>query len=611
MTTWFAQNSGVNIDSANQWNDAADGSGNWLTWASLGASDVLVANGKTSITINVDVTCSQITSKANAGTAGGGFIISSAGRTVSADLQVGSGTLLLVSVGLGGQTNLIGDVNGSTTATSSICVSITGIGQINIVGNVIGPNQTFAVALSVAANAPIYILGNITGGSAGTNPFAVSGNNIAHTAGVSVVGNITGGGSGSGYAFWSFSALTLTVTGNCIANASSIGSVSLATIVGDLIASTTVGVFSINATTHLNGRLVCATNGRHPISVNSVVLVDDTIEQSHIYRVNNGGVAGAERSLYTGGVNLGQPVESDVREGVAFGASDEYEGTLIVPDPAFVSLGVPTDNTVGTLTAGLDESALHDALDSYAHKADWKATGFATPDNVTDAQTAILATLPESGRAATQASVDVIATDVDAANNYLSSITAKLGAITGSGVNTVLGFFKALLSKTATTPSDIGGAFSASTDSTEAIRDRGDAAWLSGSGGGGDPVTITVTVVGSGDPGDPIVLKQGSAVSLEFELLSAPTYTTFMLGVSDDSNARLLTSFGSIDGTTLTFDITSSQAMRLYEGLHNYDIFEVDGYNAETGAYTDARLLVSAAHGVSVLPKYVLLGDNL
>jgi hypothetical protein len=52
-----------------------------------------------------------------------------------------------------------------------------------------------------------------------------------------------------------------------------------------------------------------------------------------------------------------------------------------------------------------------------------------------------------------------------------TTILDRLGAFTGSGVNTVLGFLKALGSKAATTPSDMGGTYSAATDATEAIRD--------------------------------------------------------------------------------------------------------------------------------------------
>lgn len=76
-----------------------------------------------------------------------------------------------------------------------------------------------------------------------------------------------------------------------------------------------------------------------------------------------------------------------------------------------------------------------------------------------------------------------IAADVAANATSLSTLTARLGAWTGSGINTVLGAFKALLSSAASAPSDIGGTFDPAADSVEALRDRGDAAWTTGGGG--------------------------------------------------------------------------------------------------------------------------------
>lgn len=107
------------------------------------------------------------------------------------------------------------------------------------------------------------------------------------------------------------------------------------------------------------------------------------------------------------------------------------------------------------------------------------------------------------GSLATQAKADVnaeadtaiadaalaTAANLSTVSSNVSTLLSRLGAFTGSGVNTILGFFKALLSKAASTPSDVGGTFDASTDSTEAIRDRGDAAWTTGSGGGGSGAT--------------------------------------------------------------------------------------------------------------------------
>lgn len=101
---------------------------------------------------------------------------------------------------------------------------------------------------------------------------------------------------------------------------------------------------------------------------------------------------------------------------------------------------------------------------------------------------------------ASQASVDgkptlgqIEASTVLAKEQSVSSLLDRLGAFTGSGANTVLGFFRALMRKDAgiATPTDVGGTYSNATDSIEAIRDRGDEAWITGSGGGGGGGTGT------------------------------------------------------------------------------------------------------------------------
>jgi hypothetical protein len=58
-----------------------------------------------------------------------------------------------------------------------------------------------------------------------------------------------------------------------------------------------------------------------------------------------------------------------------------------------------------------------------------------------------------------------------AETGLLTTIVNRLGAFAGTGVNTVLGFFRALLRKDATLPSDIGGTYAATTDSQEGARD--------------------------------------------------------------------------------------------------------------------------------------------
>jgi cell division protein ZapA (FtsZ GTPase activity inhibitor) len=91
--------------------------------------------------------------------------------------------------------------------------------------------------------------------------------------------------------------------------------------------------------------------------------------------------------------------------------------------------------------------------------------------------------------AAIKAKTDNLPSD-PASESTLTTILNRIGAFTGSGVNTILGFFKALAKKDASNPSDLGGTYTAANDSLEALREHGDAAWYAPTGGGDRSVTI-------------------------------------------------------------------------------------------------------------------------
>jgi len=66
-----------------------------------------------------------------------------------------------------------------------------------------------------------------------------------------------------------------------------------------------------------------------------------------------------------------------------------------------------------------------------------------------------------------------VSADIASNTGSLSTLLARIGAFTGTGINTVLGFFKALAKSDASAPSDMGGTFNPATDSLEAAADNG------------------------------------------------------------------------------------------------------------------------------------------
>ena len=137
----------------------------------------------------------------------------------------------------------------------------------------------------------------------------------------------------------------------------------------------------------------------------------------------------------------------------------------------------------------------------------------------TDTETATQAPEPAELDSATQAQIDSIETDAAASVGYLTSLTtvastisAKLGAFTATGLNTVLGALRAIAAKFAAgTPTDLstGTTYDNTTDSMEAIRDRGDAAWAGG--GGADSALMLATTIATVTSPTVLVLTAGSS----------------------------------------------------------------------------------------------------
>jgi hypothetical protein len=222
-----------------------------------------------------------------------------------------------------------------------------------------------------------------------------------------------------------------------------------------------------------------------------------------------------------------------------------------------------------------------------------------------------------------------------------TTILDRLGAFTGSGVNTVLGFLRALGSKAATTPSDMGGTYSAATDATEAIRDAmqagtGDAsqatllavqatvdavaASLSGSA-----VEVVSRVADGGSitlyAGDDMRVRSGTEVSVTVTDVGGVIYTRLdTLGVANLAfgAARPSQTAGAITGTISSLSQAGSGAsqtctivIEIVDGglglavADNYvwQVVSSEQHGAEYDTYTEIEGSLSVRRRVAV-PVY-------
>jgi hypothetical protein len=240
---------------------------------------------------------------------------------------------------------------------------------INITGNIVGGTNSNATGLNIIGSGTVNLTGNITGGSSGTSPRAVQ---IGNSGGVTfnVTGNVsagTGGTTAQGIYVWGAGNVTISITGNVTATDFGAAiqidvAMTLPIIVTGNISSAVANpaIYSGANSAILchNGDIATLDSGRQ-IGSNLTYRIHPTSQLTHQYRTYHTTTFSdlGSRSLYTGGINVGHPATGDVRSGTTFGATSEYAGTLAVPSPTLVAIGVATDNTVGSYEPGGGASA--------------------------------------------------------------------------------------------------------------------------------------------------------------------------------------------------------------------------------------------------------------
>lgn len=202
-----------------------------------------------------------------------------------------------------------------------------------------------------------------------------------------------------------------------------------------------------------------------------------------------------------------------------------------------------------------------------------------------------------------------------------TTILARLGSWTGSGLNTILGAFRAIAAKAAAlTPTDIssGTTFDNTTDAVEAIRDRGDAAWVTGSAGGDATLAkqneiLTYLTGGQVESSSPVVdpstieLTEGDRYDgtrrpkLAWTVAKDYTGATITLTIwdtdEDDLKVVYFTGAGVVTSSTLiNVTMTADFLVALeYSGCppisqHRFDLIATAAGNDETIAWGEAYI---------------------
>ena len=345
-------------------NRYAVASGNWSNSAiwdggTLPQTDDVVRPNGFTVTIDVDVTCVEVTNNANAPATAGGLFTLTTGRTYNFNWTCGNGQIFsninAITCTINGNYRVIGGTNTNGVLINGGIVTLNGNnlgssgGRVPLVvvssgtlvcnGNIIKQTGTFESDSLRVTGGTVYVNGNVGGGNSNASSY-----HIRLSGGTVYVNGIVTG-------LLNENAMLISSTAQGMVNGIVIGSPD-GSGAGVICSSNNLFDFT-NVSYGINGSPpVVGTGIRFSNSGPNTVTV---IQQN-----------GSSQTLVD--PSTGFPSTTDVRDGVSY-ASGVLTGSLVVPSANTVSLGVVYDNgTVGTAanTAAAFLSEISSSIDPLA-----------------------------------------------------------------------------------------------------------------------------------------------------------------------------------------------------------------------------------------------------
>lgn len=420
----------------------------WVGGVVPGPSDFAYANTYT-VTISDTRTVQAISNQGLSGATAGGTFSPLSGCNLTCTwttgiLQGNTGTACLtVDQLLLGQTATINANITGGSSTNQNAVNFTSSGTVNLTGNLFSGSGSYARAVRIGGAGVLNISGNLTS-SNGATCVEFQGSNATG----SITGNLQGGTSSNGMALFVNSANCLitvngTVTGGTGSNAIVVNAASTVTVNGICQAGSGAAAIGAGVTSQimrLTGPFLLGTGTAVPVAATSWQWAANEVP-SYMEVVQADGIT--KRNLYTSDniPSANYPLAANVRSGVVYGPNLENTGTLAVPAPSSVALGVATDNTTGT--AVLTSAAVRSAVGMETANLDTQLTPLSNLDATVSSRLAAssYSAAPSAGDIATAvwaAATRTLTTAIDNSSTIAAAVWSAVSrTITGGTVDTL------------------------------------------------------------------------------------------------------------------------------------------------------------------------------
>ena len=228
-------------------------------------------------------------------------------------------TTRTISHGSNGTINVSGSVIAGFNTTSGGAIYLAGGGNLNVNGNVIGPTNIGGPAIENASTGIVTVTGSVFGSdvralttisNSSIGTLIISGSVRSGAAAVATISSTTAG--------------TIIVRGTISSSIAAVGVSSTSTTATNLFTGPFYNTGSFNAVYAYRMQM---------LSTSSQWTFDTQ-------------TAGVVKTLYTSNTLPGVPRQTDVRQGVTYNIG--LTGSLAMPDPTVVKIGVAVDNTTGS-----------------------------------------------------------------------------------------------------------------------------------------------------------------------------------------------------------------------------------------------------------------------
>ena len=259
------------------------------------------------------------------------------------------------------------DITGNVIANYTVITNSAG-GSIRVNGNIVGGGSFFNGISNTGANVLIIVTGSVIGvgntaygiGNSGLNStMIISGSVLGGTStapGISIGSNVTlivtGSviGSSTAAAIITSTATTIRITGSVTAgiggSAISTTGANILEITGPISSSISFPGVQSTSTTAINTFTgpFYNVNNRNAVFAQNLQLISGSTPtwtfDTETY--------GEQRTLYTQNYPGNFPSTTNVRQGIIFGDTSQFTGTVAIPSASNVLKGVPVNNTTGS-----------------------------------------------------------------------------------------------------------------------------------------------------------------------------------------------------------------------------------------------------------------------